>query len=71
VKFADAFGAHVVVFTTSPGKQEDALRLGADEVVISRHANEKQKHAASFDFILDTVSAQHDVNAYVSLLRGC
>jgi uncharacterized zinc-type alcohol dehydrogenase-like protein len=69
VKFADAFGAHVVVFTTSPGKQEDALRLGADEVVISRNANEMQKHAASFDFILDTVSAQHDVNAYLNLLR--
>jgi alcohol dehydrogenase (NADP+) len=69
VKFADAFGAHVVVFTTSPGKQEDALRLGADEVAISRHANEMQKHAGSFDFILDTVSAQHDVNAYLNLLR--
>ena len=69
VKFADAFGAHVVVFTTSPGKRDDALRLGADEVVVSRHANEMQKHAGSFDFILDTVSAQHDVNAYLELLR--
>jgi alcohol dehydrogenase (NADP+) len=70
VKFADAFGAHVVVFSTSPGKRDDALRLGADEIVISRNANEMQKHAGSFDFILDTVSAQHDVNAYLNLLRG-
>jgi uncharacterized zinc-type alcohol dehydrogenase-like protein len=65
VKFARALGAHVVVFTTSPGKREDALRLGADEVVISRDANEMQKHAGSFDFILDAVSADHDINAYV------
>src|SRR5271157_746399 len=69
VKFAHALGAHVVVFTTSPGKKEDALRLGADEVVISRNANEMQKHAESFDFILDAVSADHDINAYVQLLR--
>ena len=69
VKFAHAFGAHVVVFTTSPGKTEDARRLGADEVVVSRHADEMQKHAGSFDFILDTVSAVHDINAYISLLR--
>jgi alcohol dehydrogenase (NADP+) len=69
VKFADAFGAHVVVFTTSRGKRDDALRLGADEVVISRDANDMQKHAGSFDFILNTVSAQHDVNAYLNLLR--
>ncbi|HXX23959.1 MAG TPA: NAD(P)-dependent alcohol dehydrogenase [Terriglobia bacterium] len=69
VKFARAFGAHVVVFTTSPNKKEDALRLGADEVVVSRNANEMQKHAASFDFILDAVSADHDVNAYLQLLR--
>jgi uncharacterized zinc-type alcohol dehydrogenase-like protein len=68
-KFADAFGAHVVVFTTSPGKRDDALRLGADEIVMSRDANEMQKHAGSFDFILNTVSAQHDVNAYLNLLR--
>ena len=53
VKFAHAFGAHVVVFTTSPSKKEDALRLGADEVVVSRNADEMQKHAGSFDFILD------------------
>src|SRR3984957_4510125 len=69
VKFAHALGAHVVLFTTSPGKQEDARRLGADEVVVSRNADEMQKHAGSFDFILDTVSADHDINAYLNLLR--
>jgi uncharacterized zinc-type alcohol dehydrogenase-like protein len=69
VKLARAFGAHVVVFTTSPNKTEDALRLGADEVVVSRDANEMAKHAGSFDFVLDTVSAHHDINAYINLLR--
>ncbi len=69
VKFAHALGAHVVVFTTSPNKKEDALRLGAHEVVISRNANEMQKHTGSFDFILDAVSAHHDINAYINLLR--
>ena len=69
VKFAHAFGAHVVVFTTSPGKKDDAVRLGADEVVISRNADEMQKHAGSFDFILDAVAAEHDLNAYIQLLR--
>src|SRR5881409_1029126 len=69
VKFAHALGADVVVFTTSPKKKEDALRLGADEVVISRNAEEMQKHAGSFDFILDAVSADHDINAYINLLR--
>ncbi|MBE0603763.1 MAG: NAD(P)-dependent alcohol dehydrogenase, partial [Deltaproteobacteria bacterium] len=68
VKFARAFGAHVVVFTTSPGKKEDALRLGAHEVVVSRNADEMKKHAGSFDFILDAVSAEHDINAYINLL---
>ncbi len=68
VKFARAFGAHVVVFTTSPGKTEDALRLGAHEVVVSRNADEMAKHAGSFDFILDAVSAEHDINAYINLL---
>ena len=68
VKFAHALGAHVVVFTTSPGKKEDALRLGADEVVISRNADEMRKHAFSFNFILDAVSADHDINAYIQLL---
>src|SRR6185369_13270354 len=69
VKFGRAFGAHVVVFTTSPNKKEDAVRLGPAEVVVSRNANEMQKHAGSFDFILDAVSADHDVNAYLALLR--
>jgi uncharacterized zinc-type alcohol dehydrogenase-like protein len=69
VKFAHALGAHVVVFTTSPNKKEDALRLGADEIIVSRDANDMQKHVESFDFILDTVSAEHDVNAYLNLLR--
>ncbi|MCW5315325.1 alcohol dehydrogenase catalytic domain-containing protein [Nostoc sp. KVJ3] len=68
VKFARAFGAHVVVFTTSPNKKEDALRLGANEVVVSRNADEMQKHTGSFDFILDTISADHDINAYLNLL---
>jgi uncharacterized zinc-type alcohol dehydrogenase-like protein len=68
VKFARAFGAHVVVFTTSPAKTEDALRLGAHEVVVSRDANAMAKHAGSFDFILDAVSADHDINAYLALL---
>ncbi len=57
VKLAKAFGAHVVVFTTSPNKVEDALRLGADEVVNSKNADEMKKHLNSFDFILDTVIA--------------
>jgi uncharacterized zinc-type alcohol dehydrogenase-like protein len=69
VKFAHALGAHTVVFTTSSHKVEDAIRLGADEVVHSRNADEMQKHAGSFDFILDTVSADHDINAYIHLLR--
>jgi uncharacterized zinc-type alcohol dehydrogenase-like protein len=69
VKFAHAFGAHVVLFTTSASKTADALRLGADEVVISKNQAEMQKHAGSFNFILDAVSAEHDVNAYLSLLK--
>jgi alcohol dehydrogenase (NADP+) len=68
VKFAHALGAHVVVFTTSPGKKDDALRLGADEVAVSRNAGEMLKHAGSFNFILDAVSADHDINAYINLL---
>src|SRR5881398_2980225 len=68
VKFAHALGAHVVVFTTSPNKREDALRLGADEIVVSRNADEMKKQAGSFDFILDAVSADHDINAYINLL---
>lgn len=69
VKFAHAFGAHVVLFTTSPGKIEDGKRLGADEVVVSRDPEQMKKHYASFDFILDTVSADHDINAYLNLLK--
>jgi len=69
VKFAHAFGAHTVLFTTSPNKAPDAKRLGADEVVNSRNPEEMQKHAGSFDFILDTVSADHDLNAYLQLLK--
>ena len=69
IKFAHALGAHVVVFTTSPNKKEDALRLGADEVVISKNTSEMSKHANSFDFILDAVSAEHDINSYMNLLR--
>jgi uncharacterized zinc-type alcohol dehydrogenase-like protein len=69
VKFAHALGAHVLVFTTSPNKKEDALRFGAGEVVLTRHADEMQKHAGSFDFILDAVSVDHDINAYINLLR--
>ena len=69
VKFAYALGAHTVVFTTSAQKQEDALRLGADEVVHSRNTDEMQKHAGSFDFILDCVSANHDIHSYINLLR--
>jgi len=69
VKLAHALGAHTVVFTTSPGKKEDALRLGADEVVLSKNADEMAKHAGSFDFILDAVAADHDINAYIGLLR--
>jgi uncharacterized zinc-type alcohol dehydrogenase-like protein len=69
VKFAHAFGAHVVLLTSSPSKSADGLRLGADEVVVSRNADDLAKHANSFDFILDTVSAPHDVNTYLSLLK--
>jgi uncharacterized zinc-type alcohol dehydrogenase-like protein len=68
VKFARAFGARVVVFTTSPGKTEDAKRLGAHEVIVSRNADEMAKHAGTFDFILDCVSADHDINAYLAML---
>lgn len=69
LKFANAFGAHVVLFTTSANKTADALRLGAHQVVVSKNAEEMQKHANSFDFILDTVSAQHDINAFLFLLK--
>ena len=69
LKFAHALGAHTVLFTTSPNKTADAKRLGADEVVITKQPEELQKHAGSFNFILDCVSAEHDVNSYLTLLR--
>jgi uncharacterized zinc-type alcohol dehydrogenase-like protein len=69
LKFAHSFGAHVVQFTTSSSKVEDAKRLGADEVVISTDKAAMAKHAASFDFILDTVSAPHNLNHYLKLLK--
>jgi uncharacterized zinc-type alcohol dehydrogenase-like protein len=69
VKFAHAFGARVVLFTTSPGKVEDGRRLGADEVVLSKDGAAMGKHTGSFDFILDCVSASHDIDAYINLLK--
>jgi len=69
VKLAKAFGAHVVLFTTSPNKTADAKRLGADEVVISKNASEMEKQKNTFHFILDCVSAEHDVAAYLKLLK--
>jgi alcohol dehydrogenase (NADP+) len=69
LKFSHAFGAETVLFTTSAGKTEDARRLGANEVVISKNPEELAKHANSFDFILNTVSASHNLDAYTSLLK--
>ncbi len=69
VKFASAMGAHTVLFTTSPGKAADAKKLGAHEVIISKNEAEMKQHAGTFDFILDTVSADHDVNAYLATLK--
>jgi uncharacterized zinc-type alcohol dehydrogenase-like protein len=69
LKFAHSFGAHVVQFTTSESKIEDAKKLGADEVVITKDPDALAKHAGSFDFILDCVSAQHNLNDYLNLLR--
>jgi uncharacterized zinc-type alcohol dehydrogenase-like protein len=69
VKLANAMGAHVVLFTTTAKKKEDALRLGAHEVVVSKNQNEMDRHANSFDFILDTVSAVHDLNAFLALVK--
>ena len=69
VKLAHAFGAHVVLFTTSTHKTQDAKRLGADEVVVSKDPQQLEKHVNSFDFILDTVSADHDLNIYLNLLK--
>jgi uncharacterized zinc-type alcohol dehydrogenase-like protein len=69
VKFAHAFGAHTVLFTTSESKIADGKRLGADEVVIAKNADAMAKHAGSFDMILDTVSADHDLNALMAMLK--
>ncbi|MBM3928271.1 MAG: NAD(P)-dependent alcohol dehydrogenase, partial [Sphingomonadales bacterium] len=69
VKLAHAMGAYVVAFTTSESKRADALALGADEVIVSRNADEMAAHANSFDFILDTVAASHDLDALTGLLK--
>jgi uncharacterized zinc-type alcohol dehydrogenase-like protein len=69
IKLAHAMGAHVVLFTTSPGKREDAKRLGADEVVVSKNADEMQAHRSSFDFILNTVAAPHPLDPFIELLK--
>lgn len=69
LKFSHSFGAHTVQFTTSESKIADAKKLGADEVIISKDAAQMQKHAGTFDFILDCVSADHDLNAYLNLLK--
>lgn len=69
IKLAHAMGAHVVLFTTSASKKDDALRLGASEVVVSKNQSEMEKQLNSFDFILDTVSAQHNVDAFLQLLK--
>ncbi|MCS4266985.1 NAD(P)-dependent alcohol dehydrogenase [Serratia sp. BIGb0163] len=69
VKLARAMGAHVVLFTTSESKVEDAKRLGAHEVVISRDPEQMAQHTNSFDFFLNTVAAQHDLNPFLNLLR--
>jgi len=69
IKLAHAMGAHTVAFTTSEGKRQDALDLGADEVIVSRNVDEMQQHAGSFDFILNTVAASHDLDAFTKLLK--
>ena len=69
VKIAKAMGAEVIVYTTSPSKFEDAKRLGADDVVLSKDEEQMERYAGKLHFILDAVSAQHDINAYLNLLR--
>ena len=69
IKLAHAMGAHTVAFTTSENKRQDALDLGADEVVVSRNSEEMKQHANSFDLILDTVAASHDLDAFTKLLK--
>jgi len=69
IKFAHALGAHVVMITTSPSKAEDAKKLGADEILISKNEDELEKHANSFDFLLNTIPVGHDTNPYINLLK--
>ena len=69
LKFAHSFGAETALFTTSAAKAEDAKRLGADEVILSKDPDAMLKQKGKFDFILDCVSAPHDLNEYLSLLR--
>jgi uncharacterized zinc-type alcohol dehydrogenase-like protein len=69
IKLAHAMGAHTVAFTTSESKREDAMALGADEVIVSRNAEEMEAHASTFDFILNTVAASHNLDAYTNLLK--
>ncbi|HZM10972.1 MAG TPA: zinc-binding dehydrogenase [Candidatus Limnocylindrales bacterium] len=69
LKLAHAMGAHVVLFTTSAHKVEDAKRLGAHEIVHTKDASQLEKHVNSFDLIMDTVSAEHDLNIYLNLLK--
>jgi len=70
VKFAHALGAHTVLFTTSPAKAADARRLGADEIIVLKNPEEMHAHIGSFDFILDCVAADHDIDAYLNLLKS-
>ena len=69
VKFGDALGAHVTVLSHSPGKRQQALKLGADDFIATRHEDIFIENAGRFDFILDTVSARHDYNSYLNLLH--
>ena len=69
IKLAHAMGAHTIAFTTSESKREDAKALGADEVIVSRNAEEMEAHANSFDLILDTVAASHNLDVYTNLLK--
>jgi len=69
VKFANAFGAEVTLFTTSPGKAADAKRFGAHDIVLSKDEDAMKARGSTFDFILDTVSAKHDRDLYLSLLK--
>ncbi len=69
IKFAHAMGAHTVMITTSPEKSKDATELGADEVLISKDADQMKKHTGSFDFLLNTIPVGHDMNPYIALLK--